>query len=121
LLFVSHDAGAIWTSIRSPKAFGDDPQVDVVDRRHIVVLTGNSNRPHHSLIASADAGATWRVVRPTLGFDQPGATLDFVTAAEGLLWVPAGETTEARPLYETVNGGRTWSRFTPSLHPTVCR
>ena len=68
------------------------------------------------LATSADAGATWSVVDPSLPLGFP-AQFEFSDRAHGYLWGGPPSSSGSVPLWITSDGGRTWAQA--ALGPVV--
>lgn len=109
--YVTHDGGARWTAT-TPLPTAVNPLLwTFLDARHWWASDGSA------LYATSDAGAHWQAIHPNIAL-QWGQQLQFLTPQRGWLIV-AQDGLAAGALFQTVDGGHTWSakRAAPaSLH-----
>jgi photosystem II stability/assembly factor-like uncharacterized protein len=97
-VFVTHDAGRTWLSVKMPCCFSDSPQIAVrwIDSENIAVVYGI-----HLIDVTSDGGIHWHVIRSTW---DGGTTYPpfFLNAHEGWQYDHSG-------LFHTADGGAHWT------------
>ncbi len=93
-----------------------------MDARHgfVVPESPAGGAAGHVLYTTSDAGATWTLVHSDTGFNQY-ETFDFASSEAGIIWIQAGDVLGLSPTYRTSDGGRIWTRLTPTLALTARR
>lgn len=108
------DGGATWQKLSVTTDAVDFRDVDAIDAQTAYVLS-IGNGPASRIYKTTDGGATWTML---LKNEDPKAFLDamsFWDADHGLVF---GDSVDGQLyLLTTENGGRTWTRVTPSTLP----
>ncbi len=124
-LLATRNAGGTWrvSGLPASQVAPSSPtalDVSFPDAEHGFLLGRATPHGLGGLLETSDGGATWRRVRTNLPdlsrLEQFGA-LDFVTPTVGFAWERGTDATgpTAPPLFETRDGGRTWTAITPWL------
>jgi photosystem II stability/assembly factor-like uncharacterized protein len=97
-VFVTHDAGRTWLSVKMPCCFSDSPQIAVrwIDSENIVVVYGI-----HLIDVTSDGGIHWHVIRSTFGSGTNYPPF-FLNAHEGWQY-------DGNGLFHTADGGAHWT------------
>ncbi|SRR5712692_598303 len=96
-VFITHDGGRTWLTLKMPFGPTDSPQIDVrwIDSDDIVVVYGS-----HLIEVTTDGGTHWRVI--TSGWEQGTNLPFFLNADEGWVYGASG-------LFHTTDGGSHWT------------
>ena len=110
-VYATHDGGLTW--IPNPTVLGDvrrDSIVDFVSMQDIFAACGSD------LCATHDGARTWQPLHSNLNFDTDVTAIDFVSPSIGwaLETKPDGSSSS---LWETTNGGATWTQLSPTVIP----
>lgn len=100
-VFITHDAGGTWLSVKMPCCFSDSPGIAVrwIDSKNIVVVYGA-----HLIEVTTDGGIHWQVIKSGWG---EGTNLPFfINGHEGWIYGASG-------LFHTSDGGVTWIAVSP--------
>ena len=105
-VFITHDAGRTWLSVKMPCCFSDSPQIAIrwIDSQNLVVVYGS-----HLIEVTTDGGIHWKEIRSTW---KEGSNLPFfLNATEGWQYGNNG-------LFHTTDGGVHWTAVSsfPSLN-----
>ncbi|GAB4503466.1 MAG: hypothetical protein Fur0043_04580 [Anaerolineales bacterium] len=96
--YTTHDGGQTWELLSTLPGAG---AVDFVSPQAGVFWTGEQ------FFVTADGGQSWTSVTPDVLFGETFAGMDFVNSSTG--WVWTYELTGRLGLYQTHDGGHTWS------------
>jgi len=112
-VYATHDGGLTW--IPNPTVLGDvrrDSIVDFVSMQDIFADCGSD------LCATQDGAHTWQPLHSNLNFDTDVTAIDFVSPSTGwALKTTIVEGISSNYLWETTNGGATWTQLSPTVIP----
>jgi len=101
-IYVTHDAGDTWTL--TPTLLPNDGSFDSLTAEEAIIYNGEQ------FYVTRDAARTWTVIPPDTLFGESFAGMDFVNISSG--WVITVDS-ENHSLYQTNDGGATWSPILP--------
>lgn len=117
-LLASSDLGQAWQQIALPSGAGQYPQVRFfTPASGLLVAMGSQQALGAVFYTTDDGGRTWSAVPQGRHFTQLGASADFASTQDGVVWIQANDAQGATPppLYATADSGRTWTSFVPEL------
>jgi photosystem II stability/assembly factor-like uncharacterized protein len=85
--------------------------IDAVSADQVFLVGGRS-----SLLASHDGGVTWQTVQPLIGDTSDGTReVIFFTSSDGLVLGYNGNDDDRATLWNTTDGGTSWTSLVPKL------
>lgn len=102
VFYITSDGGTTWTPTIPVPSLG---RFSAPTMKDFIVWDGTT------LFRSADGGATWLQITPNINLDQMIGTLDFIDGQNG--WVTWVDANNNSGLYQTTDGGSTWTALVP--------
>jgi photosystem II stability/assembly factor-like uncharacterized protein len=97
-----------------PFTFGYLGAIDAVSADTVYLVGGRS-----SLLVSHDSGSTWQTVEPLIGGTDDGTRqVIFFDQSHGIVLGNDGNNDEAATLWDTSDGGTSWSSVVPQTVPS---
>ncbi len=102
-IYATHNGGRSWQSTASTANL--NPAVSFIDSNHGWTMSNNNNG---SLYSTSDGGKHWAQISAKLASNVTSISeIDFVSSTHG--WAIAATAAKARTLFQTTNGGKTWT------------